>query len=29
VHTSKWALFRRQLLSWNRAWPSDWNGGRP
>lgn len=29
VHTGKWALFRRQVLSWNRAWPSDWNGGRP
>ena len=24
VRTSKWDIFRRQLLSWNRAWPRDW-----
>jgi hypothetical protein len=25
VRTSKWDIFRRQLLSWNKAWPSDWD----
>lgn len=24
VGTPKWALFRRQLLSWGKAWPRDW-----
>ena len=26
VHTSRWALFRRQALSWNKAWPADFDG---
>jgi glycosyltransferase involved in cell wall biosynthesis len=25
VRTSRWGIFRRQLLSWNKGWPSDWN----
>ena len=24
VRTSKWAIFRRQLLSWNKRWPADY-----
>ena len=26
TRTSRWAILRRQLLSWNRAWPADWDG---
>ena len=25
VRTSRWAIFRRQVLSWTRAWPADWD----
>ena len=25
VHTSRWALVRRQLLSWNKKWPEDYS----
>lgn len=25
VRTSRWAIFRRQVLSWTRAWPTDWD----
>jgi glycosyltransferase involved in cell wall biosynthesis len=28
VRTTKWDLFRRQLLSWNKAWPRDWDPAR-
>jgi hypothetical protein len=24
VHTRRWDVFRRQALSWNRAWPADY-----
>jgi len=24
VRTSRWAIFRRQALSWNKAWPADY-----
>ena len=27
VHTSKWALLKRQLLSWNKRWPDDYEAG--
>lgn len=27
VRTSKWALARRQLLSWNKRWPDDYEPG--
>jgi hypothetical protein len=26
VRTSKWAIFRRQVLSWNKKWPDDYRG---
>ena len=26
VRTSKWSLFKRQLLSWNKHWPQDFTG---
>ncbi len=25
VRTSRWDIFRRQMLSWNRAWPTEWD----
>jgi len=25
VRTGRWDIFRRQLLSWTKAWPSDWS----
>jgi len=25
VRTSRWAILRRQVLSWTRAWPADWD----
>ncbi len=25
ARTSKWALLRRQLLSWHKKWPTDWD----
>jgi hypothetical protein len=28
VHTSRWDIFRRQALSWNRAWPADYDEER-
>ncbi len=27
VRTSRWALVRRQLLAWHKAWPTDWDAG--
>jgi glycosyltransferase involved in cell wall biosynthesis len=27
-HTSRWAIFRRQALSWNKAWPADYEPER-
>ncbi|MDP2300018.1 MAG: glycosyltransferase family 2 protein [Actinomycetota bacterium] len=29
VRTSKWALLRRQLFSWNKRWPDDYEAGSP
>jgi len=26
LHTSKWSLLRRQLFSWNKRWPDDYEG---
>ena len=26
-HTSRWDIFRRQALSWNKAWPADYDSG--
>jgi glycosyltransferase involved in cell wall biosynthesis len=28
TRTSHWDIFRRQALSWNRAWPADYDGTR-
>ncbi|MDR3686673.1 MAG: glycosyltransferase family 2 protein [Coriobacteriia bacterium] len=27
-HTSRWNIFRRQALSWGKAWPADYEGER-
>lgn len=28
THTSRWDIFRRQALSWQKAWPADFEGRR-
>jgi hypothetical protein len=28
TRTSRWDIFRRQALSWNKAWPADYDGER-
>jgi hypothetical protein len=25
LHTSRWAILKRQLFSWNKRWPDDYD----